>query len=297
MVGAGKVDITPQGNVWMDGMIRTHESEGVHDPLFARVVVFVPDGDKSKGAVLVSCDVCAVDAPYIKELRKAASTKTGIPAENMIIAATHTHSGPALHGFFNPCAEDYRDKELIPKVIQAICDAAKGLKPAAVGCGTGVEETISYYRRLWTKQKTILMNWEEYPADQIVGPAEDADNDVAVVKIVSADDPSSVIATIYNHAGHPNVMSGENFMISADYPGLSSKIVEDKFGGIAMFTNGAQGSVDIDGLKDRDWEGVDRTGTALGTVRLLPMSPPRSPHKRAPPSRSPLGSSAFRTGR
>ncbi len=266
MAGAAKVDITPKGNVWMDGMPRSHASEGVHDPLFARALVASNAEDKKSKIALVSCDVCAFDTPLIGEIRKAASEKTGIPVENMVIAATHTHSGPAVHGFFNPKAEEYEAKEFAPKVIQAICQANDALAPAAIGCGTGVEDTISYYRRLWTKDGQIIMNWIEYPAEDIVGPAEEGDSEVGVVKVVSADHPNSVIAIVYDHPGHPNVMSGENFQISGDYPGLSSKIIEDKFGGVAMFVNGAHGSVDIDGLKDRDWEGVDRTGNALGNA-------------------------------
>ncbi|MBN2456652.1 MAG: neutral/alkaline non-lysosomal ceramidase N-terminal domain-containing protein [Sedimentisphaerales bacterium] len=267
MAGTAKIDITPKGNVWMDGMIRSHESEGIHDPLFVRALVISPEGaDKNKKVAIVSCDVCVIPGEVADKIRKTVSGKTGIPVENMVVAATHTHSGPSTYGFFNPPAKEYTDHEFIPKVIDAICQANDSLAPAAVGYTRGEETTISYYRRLWTDEGKILMNWEPYPPEKIVGPAEEADNEVGVVKIVSADDPASVIAIVYDHAGHPNVMSGENFQISADYPGLASKIVEDKFGGIAIFLNGAHGSLDIDGLKDRDWEGVDRTGNALGNV-------------------------------
>ncbi|HBG77611.1 MAG TPA: hypothetical protein DDW84_02010 [Phycisphaerales bacterium] len=265
MAGAAKIDITPKENVWMDGMIRSHKSEGIHDSLFARALVVSPDGNKKNAIVIVSCDVCAIYAnPLANHIRKAVSEKTGIQAENMIIACTHTHSGPALCGILNLSAEKYAAEEFTPKVIQVICQASDALHPATIGYDRGEETTVSHYRRLWTKDGKIVMNWEPYPAENIIGPAEEANNEVGVVKIVSADNPDSVIATVYNHAGHPNVMSGDNYMISADYPGLASKIIEDKFGGIAMFLNGAQGTMDIDGLKDRDWAGVTRTGTAMG---------------------------------
>ena len=39
LAGTGKIDITPQNNVWMDGMLRAHPSEGVHDRLYARALV------------------------------------------------------------------------------------------------------------------------------------------------------------------------------------------------------------------------------------------------------------------
>ena len=68
---------------------------------------------------------------------------------------------------------------------------------------------------------------------------------------------------LFNHTGHPNVLSGDNYLFSADYPGLAARLLEEELGGIALFFNGALGSVDIDGLRDRDWEGLDRTGRAL----------------------------------
>jgi hypothetical protein len=263
--GTAKVDITPKMSVWMDGMPRDHKSEGVHDPIFARALVICEDEDKAKGIVLVSCDVCAFDMCTTDEIRKLASQKTGLPPENMVIAATHTHSGPSTHGYFNPKDEEYL-KFFVLRVVQAIGEANESLRPAAIGWESGHEDTISYYRRLWTKEGKILMNWEEYPPENIIGPAEEADNEVGVIKIVSAEDPKSVIVAVFNHPGHPNILSGENFLISADYPGEAARIIEEKLGGIAMFLNGAKGSVDIDGLKDRDIEGIERAGKALADV-------------------------------
>ncbi len=37
--GTARIDITPSGPVWMDGMIRAHASEGIHDTLYARTLV------------------------------------------------------------------------------------------------------------------------------------------------------------------------------------------------------------------------------------------------------------------
>jgi hypothetical protein len=107
------------------------------------------------------------------------------------------------------------------------------------------------------------MNWEPYPEERIVGPLGTVDPVVGVLKVVDAGDPKETICVLFNHAGHPNVMSGDNYRISADYPGCATRLLEAVFGGTAIFVNGAQGTMDIDGLRDRDWEGVDRIGTAL----------------------------------
>jgi hypothetical protein len=107
------------------------------------------------------------------------------------------------------------------------------------------------------------MNWEPYPAHKIVGPLGRIDSELGVLRVASAQEGSRSICIAFNHAGHPNVLSGDNYLISADYPGLAAQLVKEKFGCTAMFLNGAQGTMDVDGRKDRDWEGRQRIGTIL----------------------------------
>ncbi|MDD3927891.1 MAG: hypothetical protein PHT33_14670, partial [bacterium] len=96
-----------------------------------------------------------------------------------------------------------------------------------------------------------------------VGPLGEPDPEVGVLKITESDNPGKTVCILFNHAGHPNVMSGDNYLLSGDYPGEAARLLKERFGAMALFFNGAQGTVDIDGLKDRDWEGVDRIGRAL----------------------------------
>lgn len=257
--GAAKTDITPAYEVWMDGMIRAHKSVGVHDPLYARALYLSPD-DPANGFVIVSVDVCALKPEYVSVVRLAAQIVTGVPAINIIIAATHTHSGPAAYGYFNPDEPEYLDV-LAEALVGAIRDAVSNALPAKVGCASGREETISHYRRLLADDGHVVMNWEPYPAERLVGPLGEVDPEVGVLQVIGAD--GQPICVLFNHAGHPNVLSGDNYLISADYPGMATKLLEAEVGGVCMFVNGAQGTMDIDGLRDRDFEGMDRIGHAL----------------------------------
>ena len=259
--GTGRIEITPTTDVWMDGMIRAHRSVGVHDPLFARAL-FLSGGAVRDGFVVVSADVCTFREADVRAIRRAAEEKTGVPAGHIIVAATHTHSGPATFGFFNSAEEGYV-RELIGHLVAVIEEAVAGAKPAAAACGSGREDTISQYRRLLAEDGHVVMNWEPYPEERIVGPLGTVDPEVGVLQIVDVADPKEAICVLFNHAGHPNVMSGDNYRISADYPGCAAQLLDGEFGGLSMFINGAQGTMDIDGLRDRDWEGVDRIGTAL----------------------------------
>ncbi len=265
--GTARIDITPTTSVWMDGMIRAHPSTGVHDPLFARVLVLsngsrtqTEFGDMGQACAIVSVDVCGVTGQDARTVRIRVAETTGIPAERIIVAATHTHSGPATVGHFNPVESEYV-RELVDKLVQVIQEAANNMQPVAAGCGSGQESTISYYRRLLADDGHVVMNWEPYPAEQIVGPLGETDPEVGVLKIV--DERGKVVCLLFNHAGHPNVLSGDNYLLSAEYPGLAERLLEQEFGGTAIFVNGAQGTMDIDGLRDRDWEGVKRVGKAL----------------------------------
>jgi len=262
IAGAAKIEITPSESVWMDGMIREHKSEGVHDPLHARAVYLSSDHDPANGAVIASVDVCAIRAEDALAVRREIEARTGVPSGQIIIAATHTHSGPATIGFFNAAEEGYL-AELRAKLAGVIGKAVRTARPAVAGCASGLEGTISHYRRLLADDGHVVMNWEPWPEDRIVRVLGEPDPEVGVMVVAGRDDPARAIAVVFNHAGHPNVMSGENYLLSADYPGYACAKIEEALGGIAMFVNGAQGSVDIDGLKDRDWEGVARAGGAL----------------------------------
>ena len=263
-IGVGQIDITPEVGGWMDGMHRSHESTGIHDRLHARAVAF--DDGQTK-AIIVSCEIICLSNEMADNVRATAEKQTGVPSKNIFLACSHTHSGPATVGYFNPADMKYLEtlSRKLPKVIK---EAAKKLQPAKIGIGHGKEETVSHYRRLKTKDGKIVMNWEQFEPENIVAPAGEPDHEVGVMKIVAAEDEDKVLATVFHYTTHPNVMSGENFMISGDFPGLASVIVEKESGGSALFLNGAQGSSDIDGLKDRDWEGVDRTGKALAEAVL-----------------------------
>jgi hypothetical protein len=245
-------------------MLRAHPSEGIHDRLYARALVLSHSADLGEAYALVSVDVCVLGEEMALAVQQGAA-RAGIPAAHVVIASTHTHSGPSTLGLLVPKEESYA-QELTGKLISVIADAARNLQPARIGVTSGREETISHYRRLLANDGHVVMNWEPYPPEHIVGPLGVADPEVGVVKVMAAGapgEPARVLALLFNHTGHPNVLSGDNYLFSADYPGLAAQLLEEEFGGIALFFNGALGSVDIDGLRDRDWEGLDRTGRAL----------------------------------
>jgi hypothetical protein len=246
----------------MEGMIRAHRSTGVHDPVCARALVLCGGAHPRESVVLASLDICALSGADAANIRRRAERLTGIPAERMIIAVTHTHSGPATYGYFNPKEKGYVARA-IPKVAATIARAARALRPAAVGVGAGKEGTVSQYRRLLADDGHVVMNWEPFPPERLVGPLGVVDPELGVLKVAGAGARGQTLGILFNHAGHPNVLSGDNYLISADYPGRAEALIEERLGGMALFLNGAQGTMDIDGLRDRDLAGIERIARAL----------------------------------
>ena len=84
--GVAAIDITPTvGDVHYRG-----SSTGVLDPLMAKAIVF---RQGQQQAALVLCDVIGISFDQSDAVRKLAAEKTGIPYENICVAATHTHTG------------------------------------------------------------------------------------------------------------------------------------------------------------------------------------------------------------
>jgi hypothetical protein len=271
--GVARIDITPTESIWMDGMLRAHRSEGVHDATFAKALVLSNGERLDQACAIVTVDVCRMIDEFTAEVRNAVEQKLGIPAQHTILAAKHIHSGPETDGSGEP--EVSYTRTLAEKLFQVVQEATSRMQPVKVGCASGRENTISQYRRLLADDGHVVMNWEVWPLEHLVAVLGVPDPEVGVMKVV--DLSGQVLCTLFNHAGHPNVLSGDNYLISAEYPGFAERLLEEQFGGMAMFVNGAQGTMDIDGLGLRDWAEMERLGTKLAAAvaetsrRIIPM--------------------------
>src|SRR3989442_8760419 len=93
--GVAVTDKPPPVGWRMSGYFYERLSTNIHDPLQAKALVF-EQGNKK--AALVVCDLIGISRDLSSRARLQASRKTGIPPENILIAATHTHTGPLYFG-------------------------------------------------------------------------------------------------------------------------------------------------------------------------------------------------------
>ncbi len=203
--GAAKLDITPAQ--------LPKNLEGILDHIFARAIVI--DNGKTTAA-LVSADTGMLGEQLFQTVSQRMEKELGIPAQNLIMGPTHTHSA------FGATAEQ----------IFGVIKAAKGkLQPARIGYGTGVSY-ININRNIIDRKTN---RWWEGP--NYDGPS---DKTVAVIKLETAE--GEPMAVYYNYACHA-VVTGNTDLLSGDYPGAASRYIEDSFDDkiVALFSAGAQG--------------------------------------------------------
>ena len=283
-VGRASVVITPPAGVPMAGYYSTRLASGTHDDLHAKAIVLESGGVK---AALVACDLIAVPPAVVEEARRLAEAKTGILQGNIMINATHSHTGPLMmgggardqaYGGQLPAAQQYM-KNLPSKIAESIALAAGGIEPATVAVGRGHEDSINFNRRFFMKDGTV--GWTPGKLNpNIVKPAGPIDPDVFVVYFES---PAGVpLVTYLNFALHLDTVGGMD--ISSDYPATTAAILGKVKGSgmLTLFTNGACGNINhIDVKTKRPQKGHEeaaRIGTVLaGEViktytRLQPVS-------------------------
>lgn len=134
--GAAQVDITPEIGISLTGYIaREGKSIGVHDPLYATTLVL---SNNHKLAAIISCDLVALDEPFVRSTRDKIQSATGIPSGNIMIACTHTHSGPTTI-YLQDCGEVDQNYMafLQGKIVEGVKNALAGLQPVRVGVAQG----------------------------------------------------------------------------------------------------------------------------------------------------------------
>ena len=164
--GFARVEITPGPDCSLMGYEFRQEhlppgNDGVHDPLFARALVL---DDGTQPAVLVSLDLAVVPTPLARELRKAVAVKLKTGVERVILACTHTHSGPTPEQPYTDCLKD--------RITDAVM-RADGLKHPVEAFVRSAPLGMGYNRRVDTADG-LKHCWspQEFP-DRMPGPATD----------------------------------------------------------------------------------------------------------------------------
>jgi neutral ceramidase len=254
--GVARAVITPPVGSPLIGFAARGEATGCHDELSATALV-LESGDVR--IALVACDLLYFRGAA--QFKAAISQATGIPAERVLLTASHTHYGPALDGeqesaaslvepAHRPLVSAYRNY-LLHTLTGVVLAAASQLAPCAIGSAAGSVQ-IGINRR------------EKLPDGQIIlgnNPDGPCDRTVVVTRIDHAD--GRPLAALLSVACHGVSLGSECTEISADFPGTARELIERETGATTLFLQGAAGNINPV-LMGWDWTYARRLGLSLG---------------------------------
>lgn len=246
-IGTTSTVITPPVGVVLGGNGREdNRSRGIHDDLRANVL-YLHDGVEP--FVFVGLDLIGILGEDCAAVKKAAEKKYRIPAKNIMIFATHTHSGPNAVKIFINSEEEIREIDayllvLRDKLVEAIGTAVRGAFEGRLGYLRAEIPEFSHNRRVLTQDGRLNMVFEDYDRTKIVkimGP-----NGYPVLNLFSAADQSGAVrAFLINYTSHPACICGEDWLYSRDFIHYLTEDLQREYGKdlVVIFANGAEGNM------------------------------------------------------
>lgn len=252
LAGAATRDITPalgERPVFLAGFGRDRRATAVESPLAVRALS-LRLGERS--AALVVCDLIGLGRGDVDEVRAALAAR-GADGRALIVACTHTHSGPDTLGLWGP---DERtsgvDPVYLARVKAAVVEAA--LEALAFACPAQL-------RAATTHLPGQIANLRDPGV---------VDDELAALQFVKPD--GEVIATLVNLACHPEVLDGHSTLVSADYAGHAVRALEEAVGGAALHLSGALGGMLSPATGERTPAGAAAMGRAYAQAALAALA-------------------------
>jgi hypothetical protein len=231
--GAAAVDVSPtRFPVTISGGLLPIPAQRVARPLYARSLVL------DDGAMLMAITV--VDTLFIPRemcdrIKRAAAAATGIAAERILIAATHTHSAPSLSGALGSGESGDYAREFPGRVTRSIVEAAQNRVPARAGWAV-VEAPQHTHCRQWILRPDrvrydpfgeLSVRSQMHPGYQnpdFLGPAGPAEPGLTLLALCAKD--GRPLAWLANYSMHYFYEPP----VSSDYFGAFCKAVEARIG-------------------------------------------------------------------
>ena len=252
-VGYAKANITPEKASFMAGYgdDLTRRSEGVMDELFVTCVAITDSAGNS--AMLITADLLDA-APHVN-LRGAVAKATGIPFDQIIFCATHTHSAPRPSDT-NPKFVNQLKEGVVTAATEAMADRA----PVQTQTGNAHVAGLTYVRHYINQDGSIMGNNFGDHTQPILGHTTEADDLLQVIRFQREDKKDVVLV---NWQGHPLIAStgsdearANRLLLSSDYVGPCRDHVEAESDSlVAFFLSGSGNSnsysyIDGEGVTD-----------------------------------------------
>ena len=255
--GAAASNITPPLDEPIIGGWGSPPAEHVHDELYARCLVL---DDGRTRLVFVLVDSLGMSREVFDAAKEIIHEKTGIPIENMLMAATHTHSSISArgsrYGLTDETFSDYQ-RFVIGRITDGVRRAVNNLEPARIGWGRAQESTQVFNRRYTMKPGTPTPNPFGGTDKVVMNPGRGNPN---ILKAAGPTDPEIVFFSVQSKDGRPIALLANYSLhyvgpsagpvISADYFGVFSDLIQemlnaDRLGPpfVGILSNGTSGDI------------------------------------------------------
>jgi neutral ceramidase len=229
MIGRGITDVTgPAVGLQLWGFGRPDQiDEGLHIRQRSRAFVVVQADNPAQRLVFVSADLGSIDHHIALDVVERLQRRFGLvyQLDNVIITATHTHSGPG--GYWQSRTATGLDGGLYPEhydaivrgITASIVKAHDDLQPGKLFIGAGEVADAGVNRS--------VIAYLENPAEERARYSKDTNTSMTVLKFV---DDSGEIGVISWYALHPTAMNFYNHLISGDHKGYAALRMEQQHG-------------------------------------------------------------------
>jgi len=234
--GFAETDITPPIGTMKIGWMKILVSERVLDPLFARAAVVESEGAR---VAFIQLDTLSVRWTQVSEIRRRIAETYGFPGENVMVAATHNHAGPAVANCGDVRRDDAYVVTMINKIVSMFGDALGNLRQAELGFGSCFEFMVGHNRRVIMRDGTVRTHgtFEDPNALCLEGPI-----DPEVFVMVAREVGGGLLGAIVNFACHP-AHHGGGTDLSGGFPGVLARIMKRRGVPVTLFLDGASGNI------------------------------------------------------
>ncbi len=248
--GSACDEITPIDSQFLFGYPHVERySTGIHDPLYCSALCLESQGTTQ---MFISNDIIFVGKESVGRIRKKISAETGIPGKNILVSASHTHSGPITVNYLNsendpvvPKADLEYIRYMEETITRTGIQAASSMVPCEIGLSVAKGKGVGTNRR---------------------NPSGPCDPDVPVLAVRGVGD-KKLQAVMIVYSMHPTVLHEDSSLVSADFPGMTREFLSRILGPecAILYHTGCEGNQSPRHVtKGNTFEEAKRLGYMLG---------------------------------
>jgi neutral ceramidase len=274
--GAATSNITPELGSSINGGFQDGTATFIHDDLHARCLVL---DDGTTKLLMIVADSCVIGRGIFDDAKKMIHEATGIPMENMLMSATHSHSCGTMQAVGQSEPEPMYQRFVTRRIADGVRCAVQNLAPAKIGWGFGSVPQHVFNRRWRLRPGTVPPSPLGVTTDEVKTnpgvknpdldqPAGPTDPQVWFISLQSVE--GKPIALYANYSLHYVGGVGRGH-ISADYYGVFADRIQQLLGAdrqsppfVGMMSNGTSGDIN-----NVDFRGTQPKQPPYGQINLV----------------------------